>query len=201
MPTSSFSSPLQPGVQLPPRSQVSATLNGYEASFAFPSQSQHSRLRSIRPSLQPSVHSPTVQWAPLQLKGCTREYIITLTHYAIGGVAAHRACPRRCSRHYSNRGCKELWLPPSPLPGCPVLPRLVWPHVLSLWWRWYRSAAPAGVHPRTPSPSRSSSSTTLRRPLQRSCLAGGFQWEVTLLFDVPTAVCCVSVFLISGLSV
>ena len=51
---------------------------------------------------------PRFLWAPLQLEGCTQKYLIALAHYAIGGVAAHRTCPRRCSRHFSSQGCKEL---------------------------------------------------------------------------------------------
>ena len=56
---------------------------------------------------------------PLQLKGCTLKNPGVLNHYAIGGVAAYRTCPRGCSRHYSCSGCKELWLPPTLSRGAP----------------------------------------------------------------------------------
>ena len=62
---------------------------------------------------------PRFQWDPLQLKGCTLKNPDVLNHYAIGGVAAYRTCPRGCSRHFSCPGCKELWLPPPPNRGAP----------------------------------------------------------------------------------
>ena len=91
---------------------------------------------------------PQFQWAPLQLKGCTQKYFIApLYHYAIGGVAAHCTCPRRCSRHRSSKGCKELWLPPSPFPAYLLLLFKGSSSVRTLRGRWYMSAAPAGASP------------------------------------------------------
>ena len=148
------------------------------------SQSQSCRLLSIRPSSQSAVQSPTVQWAPLQLNGCTRVYIIALAHYAIGGVAAHRTCSRRCSRHYSNQGCKELWLPPSPLPGCPFSA----PQFLL-----YEGDGICPPHP--PGSSLGPPcGLTLQRHARGSWLAGGFQRAVVYVLFLSAAICLASGF-------
>ena len=56
--------------------------------------------------------------APLQLTGSLLDYIIKVTHYAIGGVAVLILHPQE-SPPLQLSGCVELWLPPTPLPGCP----------------------------------------------------------------------------------
>ena len=62
------------------------------------------------------------------------------------------------------------------------------------------SAAPAGVHPRTPHPTRASMSLMLLRRLRGSCLAAGFQWGVEVLSGAPTGENVTSKFLFKGRS-
>ena len=69
-----------------------------------------------------STSCPQIQWAPLQLKGCTQKYFIALYHYAIGGVAAHCTCPRRCSHHHRRYEGDDACPPRPPEPSLGSMP-------------------------------------------------------------------------------
>ena len=108
----------------------------------------------------PSLDSSLVDRAPLQLKGCPIVYIIKFTHCAIGGVAAplpaHAGSPPLQHISAVLRCC--YCLAPSRRP----LRLLVAP--CSKTWlrgRWYMSAAPARVQPRTLFPTSWTKGSTL----------------------------------------
>ena len=129
---------------------------------AHPSRALIKSLSELIRMSAPSLDFSLMGRAPLQLKGCPIVYLLKFTHYAIGSVAVLFLHPRARPplQHISAVWSCCYRLAPS---GRPLRLRVAPRSSTWLRGRWYVSAAPATVQPRTLFPTSWTSGSTLLR--------------------------------------